>query len=97
MTTEPTPPNATSGTTPGAMALELNQVSLTLGADADRTDALVDLNLDVAPGELVAITGRSGSGKSSLLNVAGGLVAPSGGSVIVNGVCLLYTSDAADE
>lgn len=67
------------------MALELQSVSLTLGGDADRTNALVDINLDVAPGELVAVTGRSGSGKSSLLNVAGGLVAPSSGRVVVNG------------
>jgi len=67
------------------MALELHSVSLTLGGKADQTNALVDVDLDVAPGELVAVTGRSGSGKSSLLNVAGGLVAPSSGRVIVNG------------
>lgn len=70
------------------MALELRQVSLTLGQGVDRTDALVDINLDVSPGELVTITGRSGSGKSSLLNVAGGLEKTSAGSVIVGGVDL---------
>lgn len=70
------------------MALELHNVSLTIGEDADRTDALIDVNLHIAPGELVAVTGRSGSGKSSLLNVAGGLLAPSSGQVLVNGADL---------
>ena len=43
------------------------------------------MTLRLEPGELVAVTGRSGSGKSSLLNVAGGLVAPTLGSVTVCG------------
>ncbi len=68
--------------------LELEQVSLTLGDGPGRTDALVDVNLEIAAGELVAITGRSGSGKSSLLNVAGGLHTSSSGSVRVKGVDL---------
>lgn len=68
--------------------LEFEQVSLTLGEGAGRTDALVDVNLTVEAGELVAITGRSGSGKSSLLNVAGGLYTSSSGVVRVNGVDL---------
>jgi putative ABC transport system ATP-binding protein len=68
--------------------LEFDQVSLTLGQGAGRTDALVDVNLSVEPGELVAITGRSGSGKSSLLNLAGGLYTTSSGAVRVDGVDL---------
>ena len=68
--------------------LEFEQVSLTLGDGPGRTDALVDVNLKIAAGELVAITGRSGSGKSSLLNVAGGLHTSSSGAVRVNGVDL---------
>lgn len=70
------------------VVLEFEQVSLTLGEGAGRTDALVDVNLTIAPGELVAITGRSGSGKSSLLNVAGGLHTASSGAVRVDGVDL---------
>jgi len=84
-------------TTTNQMALELHRVSLTLGRGIDRTDALADINVDVSPGELVTITGRSGSGKSSLLNVAGGLEKPSAGSVIVGGVDLssLSTNELA--
>lgn len=67
------------------IALDMQNVSLTLGADATRTDVLIDINVEVVAGELIAVTGRSGSGKSSLLNVAGGLVQPSAGSVHVDG------------
>lgn len=71
-----------------APVISLREVSLTLGRGPARNTALVDINLDVAAGELVAITGRSGSGKSSLLNVAGGLIAPSAGSVHLDGADL---------
>ncbi|MGP4021866.1 ABC transporter ATP-binding protein [Actinomadura sp. 3N407] len=47
--------------------------------------ALRGASFDVAPGELVAIKGRSGSGKTTLLNLIGGLDAPDGGTVRVNG------------
>lgn len=54
--------------------------------------ALADVDLHVAPGELVAITGRSGVGKSTLLNLAGGLDQPTTGSVHVDGIDLASLS-----
>lgn len=45
-------------------------------------------------GEFVLITGRSGSGKTTFLNVIGGLTRPSSGKVIVDGMDLYAVSDA---
>ena len=44
------------------------------------------VSLDVAAGEVVAVTGPSGSGKSTLLGLIAGLDAPSAGSIAVDGV-----------
>lgn len=47
--------------------------------------ALADVDLDVAPGEFVALVGPSGCGKTTLLRAAGGLLVPGGGEVLVGG------------
>ncbi|MFC6013783.1 ABC transporter ATP-binding protein [Nocardia lasii] len=44
-----------------------------------------EVDLQVAPGEIVGITGDSGSGKTTLARTMAGLVAPSGGTVTVDG------------
>lgn len=49
-------------------------------------DALVKVNLDVNPGEVVTVMGPSGSGKTTLMNMVGTLDRPSEGRVIIDGV-----------
>jgi ABC-type lipoprotein export system ATPase subunit len=53
------------------------------------------VDLDVEPGELVAVLGRSGSGKSTLLHLLGGLDRPDDGSVEVAGESLVGCSERA--
>lgn len=69
-------------------ALALHGVTLIHGDGEEMVRALDDVDLTVHPGELVAVVGPSGSGKSSLLAVAGALTAPTQGRVDVAGVDL---------
>lgn len=65
------------------MSLSIKNATLTYPDGRDRLTALDKVNLDVADGELIALTGPSGSGKSSLLAVAGTLITPDSGTVLV--------------
>lgn len=66
--------------------IELSDVTLTF-PDGDGLVTAVDrVSLTVEPGTVAAITGPSGSGKSSLLAVASTLIAPDSGSVRIDGI-----------
>lgn len=51
-------------------------------------EVLKDVSLEVESGEFISIVGPSGSGKTTLLNVVAGLLTPTEGEVIVDGVSL---------
>jgi len=47
--------------------------------------ALIDVSLDIAPGEILALLGPNGAGKTTLISIICGIVKPSTGSVTVGG------------
>jgi putative ABC transport system ATP-binding protein len=65
--------------------LMVSNVSKSYGEGPARVDALIEVDLVVAPGELVAIMGPSGSGKSTLLTIAGTLEEATSGEIEIGG------------
>jgi len=67
--------------------IELDHVTKTFGraGNGDAFRAVDDLSLTIAPGELVALVGKTGCGKSTIFNMVAGLGTPSAGRVRVQG------------
>jgi energy-coupling factor transporter ATP-binding protein EcfA2 len=83
---DPAPPS-------GAPVVALQRVS----AGWDRYPVLRGVDLEVRPGELVALMGRNGSGKTTLLRLIAGLHRPSSGQVLIAGqdTARLHPADIA--
>ncbi len=75
-----------TGTRTDRSGLHMRDVCLRFGDGDEEVVALDDVSLAVGAGELVAVVGASGSGKSSLLAVAGAMRRPDSGSITVGGV-----------
>ncbi|MGD9890337.1 MAG: ABC transporter ATP-binding protein [Dehalococcoidia bacterium] len=73
-------PSATA-VPPAAASLSLSRVAHDYQVEGRAIPALLPVDLTIAPGEFVSIIGPSGCGKSTLLRIAGGLLAPSAGTV----------------
>jgi putative ABC transport system ATP-binding protein len=69
----------------GADLVQVRNVSRTFGSGHTAVQALRDVSVSIKEGQLTALIGRSGSGKTSLLNVIGGLDRPTSGTVTVAG------------
>jgi ATP-binding cassette subfamily B protein RaxB len=79
-------PAAVGSTSASPGAIELQGVSFR-HADADPL-VIDDVSLRIEPGESVAITGLSGSGKTTLVKLMLGLLTPTAGRILVDGVPL---------
>ncbi|HEV7490030.1 MAG TPA: lipoprotein-releasing ABC transporter ATP-binding protein LolD [Rhodanobacteraceae bacterium] len=77
------------------VVLRADKVAKTYQEGKLRTEVLSDVSLAVRRGETVAIVGASGTGKSTLLHILGGLDAPSAGEVEVDGKTMSRLSDRA--
>ena len=71
--------------TPAGTSIEVEGVELAYGQGADAVPVLHGVDLQVAPGERLALLGPSGCGKTTLLRVVAGLERPSAGTVTVGG------------
>lgn len=73
--------------------LHCHQLSKSYFQGQRETPVLDKLELSVEKGELLAIVGSSGCGKSTFLHLAGALDLPSSGEVFINGTNILTLSD----
>ena len=73
--------------------IELKNVTRRYHQGENAVLALDDVSLRIEPEEFVAVTGESGSGKSTFLHLIGGLDKPDSGEVLVNGLALQSASD----
>ncbi len=66
--------------------IRVRDLVMRLASGGREVTILDGVSLDVAAGEVLAVTGPSGSGKSTLLGLIAGLDTPSAGSIVVDGI-----------
>jgi putative ABC transport system ATP-binding protein len=74
--------------------LHIDHVTKRFGSGDAEVVAVRDVSLAVAPGEVVLIMGPSGSGKTTLLLMLGGLLKPTEGTIMLNGLELSALSES---
>src|SRR5690606_14299274 len=79
------PMSAAASAAPLEPLMKLEGVAKSYGGGKDPAHVLADVNLEIAPGELVAIVGFSGSGKTTLVSLMAGLETPSEGRIVFDG------------
>jgi ABC-type lipoprotein export system ATPase subunit len=73
--------------------IKLEGVTKEFNLDEQVITPVRDVNMDIAEGEFIIIIGRSGTGKSTLLNLVAGLIKPTSGVISVGGRDLASLSD----
>jgi len=68
--------------------IRLRQVIKQYHTTGGKFTALKGIDLDICPGELVGIIGKSGAGKTTLVNMIAGIDHPTSGEILINGVAV---------
>lgn len=84
-TPTPTPPASALGATDAVPRLNIQGLGRDFVTRSGTTHAVSGVDLSIQRGEFVALIGRSGCGKTTLLRMIGGLLAPSSGTIEVDG------------
>ena len=79
-----------------APALRARDLWIELDSGLGPRDVVRELELELGPGERVALMGRNGAGKTSLLRAVAGLIEPARGRIEVPGGCALLPQSPAD-
>jgi putative ABC transport system ATP-binding protein len=76
------------------MMIQIQDLAKTYQRGTQTVRALNHISLSISRGEFVSIMGPSGSGKSSLLQIVGGLDSPTSGTVCFEGLSIHHLNDA---
>ena len=73
--------------------IDLNNIVKTYKTGAGEFTALKSVSLEIGRGEFVSVVGKSGCGKSTMLNMITGIDRPTSGEVIINGISIHELSE----
>ncbi len=76
-----------------SVLIELKNITKRFSSGSATTTVLDDVTLTIRHGEFVALVGPSGSGKTTLTHIIGGLLQPTSGKVLIDGIGLNQKSD----
>ena len=77
--------NARSAAPSGPAIISTQALTRVFGSGEQAVTAVNGVDLDIYPGEFLAVMGRSGSGKTTMLNLLAGLDRPTSGAVTIEG------------
>ena len=66
--------------------LKVEHVSKTFGTGEATNHVLTDVSLEIKKGEFIGISGLSGNGKTTLVDIIAGLLIPQNGKIIIDGI-----------